>query len=141
MITCVAYWNKILSVFLFYRYKKPTKSVHLVDRIKLLSMKVLKENKEKFGTDFDKNKNILNDISIITSKPLRNRLAGYITRMIKNELIESEKAKKIQSQEETEEQNETVDDKAVDDKAVDDKAVDDKSAESVSKETVVSDAS
>ena len=99
-------------------------------------MKVLKENKEKFGTDFDKNKNILNDISIITSKPLRNRLAGYITRMIKNELIESEKSKKIQSQEETEEQN-----KAVDDKAVDDKAVDDKSAESVSKETVVSDAS
>jgi len=80
-----------------------------VDRIKHLSMKVLKENKDKFGVDFNENKNILNNLSTITSKPLRNRLAGYITRFLKNELIELEKAKNLKNQEEeTNEENEMV---------------------------------
>ena len=51
-------------------------------------MKVLKENREKFTTNFDENKNVLNTISIIRSKPLRNRLAGHITSIIKKELKE-----------------------------------------------------
>ena len=72
-------------------------------------MKVLKENKDKFGVDFNENKNILNNLSTITSKPLRNRLAGYITRFLKNELIELEKAKNLKNQEEeTNEENEMV---------------------------------
>ena len=80
-----------------------------MDRIKHLSMKVLKENKDKFGVDFNENKNILNNLSTITSKPLRNRLAGYITRFLKNELIELEKAKNLKNQEEeTNEENEMV---------------------------------
>ncbi len=72
-------------------------------------MKVLKENKEKFGTDFDENKNILNDITIIRSKSLRNKLAGYITRLLKNESIELEKTKNMEKQEETEDQNDLAD--------------------------------
>jgi small subunit ribosomal protein S17e len=79
-----------------------------VDRIKSLSMKVLAEHKDNFGTDFDENKNSLNKISTITSKPLRNQIAGYITRFLKNELIESEKAKKLEN-EQVEDQNEPVD--------------------------------
>ena len=70
-----------------------------MDRIKRLSMKVLKENREKFTTNFDENKNVLNTISIIRSKPLRNRLAGYITSIIKKELKELEKAKNMEKQE------------------------------------------
>ena len=49
-------------------------------------MEVLKDHKSKFGINFDENKQALNGISTITSKMLKNELAGYITKFIKNEL-------------------------------------------------------
>ena len=62
----------------------------------MLSMKVLQDHKEKFGVDFAKNKLALNDTCIITSKSLKNKLAGYITRFIKNEFnMKIEKAKRM----------------------------------------------
>jgi len=61
-----------------------------VDRIKKLSIEILEENKAKFGTDFVENKKILNEISIVRSKGLKNQLAGFITRFIKREIREKE---------------------------------------------------
>jgi len=62
----------------------------------MLSMKVLQDHKEKFGVDFAKNKLALNDTCIITSKSLKNKLAGYITKFIKNEFnMKIEKAKRM----------------------------------------------
>ena len=49
-------------------------------------MAVLKDHKGKFGINFAENKQALNSISTITSKMLKNELAGYITKFIKNEL-------------------------------------------------------
>ena len=72
-------------------------------------MIVLKDNKAKFGVDFNENKKTLDSLSTITSKALRNRVAGYITRFLKNELIELEKAENMKKQEQTEEQNEPED--------------------------------
>ena len=62
----------------------------------MLSMKVLQDHKEKFGVDFTKNKQALNDICKINSKALKNKLAGYITKFIKNEFnMKIEKAKRM----------------------------------------------
>ena len=62
----------------------------------MLSMKVLQDHKEKFGINFIKNKQALNDICTISSKTLKNKLAGYITKFIKNEFnAKIEKAKRI----------------------------------------------
>ena len=62
----------------------------------MLSMKVLQDHKEKFGVDFTKNKQALNDICKINSKSLKNKLAGYITKFIKNEFnMKIEKAKRM----------------------------------------------
>ena len=62
----------------------------------MLSMKVLQDHKEKFGVDFAKNKLALNDTCIITSKTVKNKLAGYITKFIKNEFnMKIEKAKRM----------------------------------------------
>ncbi len=61
-----------------------------MDRIKKLSMEILENNKEKFGTDFYENKKILDEIAIIRSKGLKNELAGYITRFIKREIRQNE---------------------------------------------------
>ena len=66
-----------------------------MDRIKRLSYEVLDEHKSKFGEDFADNKKILDQISIIRSKGLKNEVAGYITKFIKKE-IRDEKVKQAQ---------------------------------------------
>ena len=60
--------------------------MRLVNRIKRLSTMVLDDYKDRFGDSFDDNKKILNDISTIRSKQLKNKIAGYITKLIKNEI-------------------------------------------------------
>ena len=63
-------------------------------------MEVLKDNKAMFGVNFDENKEALNKISTITSKILKNELAGYITKFIKNELRnETEKTELVENEE------------------------------------------
>jgi small subunit ribosomal protein S17e len=67
-----------------------------VDRIKRLSFEVLANHKSKFGEDFVENKKALNQVSIVRSKGLKNKIAGYITRFIKKEIRE-EKLKQNRS--------------------------------------------
>ena len=63
-------------------------------------MEVLKDHKDMFGDRFDQNKEALNKISTITSKMLKNELAGYITKFIKNEFRnEAEKTKLVETKE------------------------------------------
>ncbi len=59
-----------------------------MDRIKRLSFEVLDTHKSKFGEDFADNKKVLNQIAIIRSKSLKNKITGYITRFIKKEIRE-----------------------------------------------------
>ena len=63
-----------------------------MDRIKRISYEVLDKHKSKFGEDFADNKVSLDEVSIIRSKGLKNKVAGYITRFIKKEIRE-EKSK------------------------------------------------
>ena len=76
-------------------------------------MKVLEDNRDKFGINFDENKQALNDISTITSKILKNELAGYITKFIKNELRnETEKAESVENEEQLSEDTESTKDES-----------------------------
>ena len=76
-------------------------------------MEVFKDHKDKFGINFDENKEILNNISIITSKMLKNELAGYITKFIKNELRnETEKAESVENEEQLLEDTESTKDES-----------------------------
>ena len=59
-----------------------------MDRIKRLSFEVLADHKSKFGEDFVENKKALNQVSIVRSKGLKNKVAGYITRFIKKQNYE-----------------------------------------------------
>jgi small subunit ribosomal protein S17e len=61
-----------------------------VDRIKRLSYEVLDKHKSKFNESFSDNKKSLDQVSIIRSKGLKNEIAGYITKFIKNEKREEE---------------------------------------------------
>lgn len=77
-----------------------------MDRIKRLSYEVLDTHKSQFGEDFVDNKKVLDQISIIRSKGLKNEVAGYITKFIKKEIRE-EKAKqaRIESSRSEEQEN------------------------------------
>ena len=66
-----------------------------MDRIKRISYEVLDKYKSRFGEDFADNKKILNEVSIVRSKSLKNKITGYITRYIKKEIREK-KSKKEQ---------------------------------------------
>ena len=72
----------------------------LVDRIKRLSMDILENNVSVFGTNFDENKKILNEITIVRSKGLKNEIAGYITNFIKKQIKLKEEKQDSASQEE-----------------------------------------
>jgi len=50
-----------------------------MNRIKRISSELLEKYPDKFGLDFNANKNVISDVAIIRSKVLRNELAGYIT--------------------------------------------------------------
>jgi len=57
-------------------------------RIKTISVKtigdqLLKEHREEFTDNFDKNKEVLATMKKIESKKIRNVLAGYITKEIR----------------------------------------------------------
>ena len=76
-------------------------------------MKVLEDNKDKFGINFAENKEVLNNISIITSKILKNELAGYITKFIKNELRnKTEKTESVENEEQLPEDTESTKDES-----------------------------
>ena len=60
-----------------------------MDRIKRLSFEVMAQHKSKFGEDFVDNKKILDQVSIVRSKGLKNEVAGYITKFIKKEVREA----------------------------------------------------
>jgi len=53
----------------------------------------LEKYPDKFTTEFDINKLVLDEIAIVPSKSLRNKIAGYITRL---KVIEMENEKPIE---------------------------------------------
>ena len=76
-------------------------------------IEVFKDHKDKFGINFDENKEILNNVSTITSKMLKNELAGYITKFIKNKRRdEAEKTESVENEEQLLEDTESTKDES-----------------------------
>ena len=50
--------------------------------IKNIAMELLKKYYDMFTNDFDHNKRVVQELTNIKSKKVRNRVAGYITRKI-----------------------------------------------------------
>lgn len=71
-----------------YRYKIPLLPIGNVNRVRRISTELMATYKGEFGTDFKKNKTLLNEVAIVRSKGLKNEIAGYITTHLKRELEE-----------------------------------------------------
>jgi small subunit ribosomal protein S17e len=52
--------------------------------VKRLARDLVNADEEKFSEDFDENKEALKDTEEFSSKRLRNRVAGYIVRVVQN---------------------------------------------------------
>ncbi|NHW24051.1 MAG: 30S ribosomal protein S17e [Archaeoglobales archaeon] len=50
--------------------------------IKVIANELLKRYPELFTSNFDENKKLVSQLTTITSKTIRNRVAGYITRKV-----------------------------------------------------------
>jgi small subunit ribosomal protein S17e len=61
-----------------------------LDRTRRLSEEVMQRHPEAFGTDFETNKKALEEMAVIPSKQLRNRIAGYITKTRQGDAEDSE---------------------------------------------------
>jgi small subunit ribosomal protein S17e len=51
-----------------------------LDRTRRLSEEIMERHPEVFGSDFEANKKSLEELALIPSKQLRNRIAGYIAK-------------------------------------------------------------
>lgn len=53
--------------------------------VKRISLELVDRYERSFATEFEQNKQFLNEIGLDVSKKLRNRIAGYVTRLMKIE--------------------------------------------------------
>lgn len=53
--------------------------------VKRMSKELIETHEGKFTTDFDENKKLVEEFSTVSTKHLRNKIAGYITRLVRNE--------------------------------------------------------
>ena len=78
------------------------------ERVKKIAKEMLKRYPARFTIDFENNKKLLGSVSKISSVRLRNRIAGYITRLVaitkaaeKAEAEEAAEAEEGEGEEET----------------------------------------
>jgi len=50
--------------------------------VKRIAKELIETHPGKFTSDFDKNKKLVEEFSTVSTKHLRNKIAGYITRVI-----------------------------------------------------------
>ena len=70
-----------------------------MDRTRRLSELMLSRHPEAFGLDFEKNKEALDELAVVSSKQLRNRIAGYISKSFKANSAAEENPPAQESQE------------------------------------------
>ncbi len=53
--------------------------------VKRISKELIEKYEGKFTTDFDENKKLVEEYSTVSTKHLRNKIAGYVTRLVRQE--------------------------------------------------------
>jgi small subunit ribosomal protein S17e len=61
-----------------------------LDKIRSISQQILQRHPEAFSSDYEKNKKALLELAVIPSKQMRNHIAGYIAKSLKEESADEE---------------------------------------------------
>lgn len=70
------------------------------EMVKRISLELLDKYEYSFQPEFEANKQFLNEIGLDVSKKLRNKIAGYITTVVKSDLMAEAMEAAEQAQEE-----------------------------------------
>lgn len=62
------------------------------ERVKKIARELIRLNPEKFNNDFQNNKEMVNALAHTSSVKLRNRIAGYVTRLCSTSSSEEEES-------------------------------------------------
>ena len=57
------------------------------EMVKRTTLELIDKYSKSFNTDFDHNKKFLAELNIGVSKKMRNKVAGYATRVVKSDLM------------------------------------------------------
>ena len=57
------------------------------EMVKRIAIELIDKYTKSFDTDFDHNKKFLTELNIGVSKKMRNKVAGYATRVVKSDLM------------------------------------------------------
>lgn len=57
--------------------------------VKRISKELIETHTNTFTTDFDENKKLVAEYSTVSTKHLRNKIAGYVTRLVRQSLAEN----------------------------------------------------
>lgn len=59
-----------------------------MDRTRRISETILQRHPEAFSSDYEQNKKALEELALVPSKQLRNHIAGYIAKRLKERAAE-----------------------------------------------------
>ena len=57
------------------------------EMIKRISLELIKKYEQSFTPNFESNKQFLREIGLDVSKKLRNKIAGYVTTVVKSDML------------------------------------------------------
>lgn len=69
-----------------------------MDRVRRISEEILEKFPGVFGSDYEANKEQLNKVALVHSKMLRNKIAGYITKINTRETEEAQEQPAVTSE-------------------------------------------
>jgi len=69
-----------------------------LDRIRSISEQILHRYPQAFSADFEENKKALEGLAVISSKQLRNHIAGYIARALREDVAEEEIPQEVKAE-------------------------------------------
>jgi small subunit ribosomal protein S17e len=68
------------------------------EKVKKIARELVRQHPNKFTADFKNNQELVKSLTIISSTRLRNRIAGYITRLLAS--VETDQISEIEEAEE-----------------------------------------
>ena len=80
-----------------------------MDRVRRISTELLTKYPDKFASDFEQNKKLINELATVRSKVLRNTIAGYITSYLRKNSSQKESEAMRLEVESSEQQGQDID--------------------------------
>jgi len=66
------------------------------EHVKRIARELMQRYPDKFTADFENNKKIVQSLTTVSSVRLRNRIAGYVTRLLSTQVAQASESKEAE---------------------------------------------